>query len=233
MKFHDRETMMKFRSSCEAGPSGRRRRIFAGDRSPGPAQRSGTCRAAYPANNPHTENLAAFAKEVEQATGGKLQITRASGGVAVQGAGDQARGADRAGADGRGSDLEPRERGPGLRHRRHSVPRRQLRRGEEAVGRDAPRHREEARRARHHGADGGAVGAAGHLRQEGHQLGRGHEGPALARLQRRHFAHRRTGRRAAGDDPGGRAAAGARDRRRQRVHDLGLDRLRQQGLGDA
>jgi TRAP-type C4-dicarboxylate transport system substrate-binding protein len=30
---------------------------------------------AYPANNPHTENLAAFAKEVEQATGGKLQIT--------------------------------------------------------------------------------------------------------------------------------------------------------------
>jgi TRAP-type C4-dicarboxylate transport system substrate-binding protein len=31
--------------------------------------------SAYPANNPHTENLAAFAKEVEQATGGKLQIT--------------------------------------------------------------------------------------------------------------------------------------------------------------
>jgi TRAP-type C4-dicarboxylate transport system substrate-binding protein len=31
--------------------------------------------SAYPANNPHTENLAAFAKEVEQATGGKLAIT--------------------------------------------------------------------------------------------------------------------------------------------------------------
>jgi TRAP-type C4-dicarboxylate transport system substrate-binding protein len=31
--------------------------------------------SAYPANNPHTENLAAFAKEIEQATGGKLQIT--------------------------------------------------------------------------------------------------------------------------------------------------------------
>jgi TRAP-type C4-dicarboxylate transport system substrate-binding protein len=31
--------------------------------------------SAYPANNPHTENLALFAKEVEQATGGKLQIT--------------------------------------------------------------------------------------------------------------------------------------------------------------
>jgi TRAP-type C4-dicarboxylate transport system substrate-binding protein len=31
--------------------------------------------AAYPADNPHSENLAAFAKDVEQATGGKLQIT--------------------------------------------------------------------------------------------------------------------------------------------------------------
>jgi hypothetical protein len=31
--------------------------------------------------------------------------------------------------------------------------------------------------------------------------------------------------------PGGGTAAGAGDRRRQRVHDLGLDRLRQQGLG--
>jgi TRAP-type C4-dicarboxylate transport system substrate-binding protein len=31
--------------------------------------------AAYPADNPHSENLIAFAKDVEQATGGKLQIT--------------------------------------------------------------------------------------------------------------------------------------------------------------
>ena len=31
--------------------------------------------AAYPADNPHSENLTAFAKDVEQATGGKLQIT--------------------------------------------------------------------------------------------------------------------------------------------------------------
>src|SRR3954463_12831528 len=30
--------------------------------------------AAYPADNPHSENLVAFAKDVEQATGGKLQI---------------------------------------------------------------------------------------------------------------------------------------------------------------
>jgi TRAP-type C4-dicarboxylate transport system substrate-binding protein len=31
--------------------------------------------AAYPADNPHSVNLAAFAKDVEAATGGKLQIT--------------------------------------------------------------------------------------------------------------------------------------------------------------
>jgi TRAP-type C4-dicarboxylate transport system substrate-binding protein len=31
--------------------------------------------AAYPADNPHSENLSAFAKDVEAATGGKLQIT--------------------------------------------------------------------------------------------------------------------------------------------------------------
>jgi len=31
--------------------------------------------AAYPADNPHSENLVAFAKDVETATGGKLQIT--------------------------------------------------------------------------------------------------------------------------------------------------------------
>ena len=31
--------------------------------------------AAYPADNPHSENLVAFAKDVSDATGGKLQIT--------------------------------------------------------------------------------------------------------------------------------------------------------------
>ena len=30
---------------------------------------------AYPADNPHTENLVLFAKDVEAATGGKLSIT--------------------------------------------------------------------------------------------------------------------------------------------------------------
>src|SRR6476660_9360419 len=31
--------------------------------------------AAYPADNPHSENLTLFAKDVAEATGGKLQIT--------------------------------------------------------------------------------------------------------------------------------------------------------------
>jgi TRAP-type C4-dicarboxylate transport system substrate-binding protein len=35
--------------------------------------------AAYPADNPHSENLAAFTKDVEAATGGKLKITLHAG----------------------------------------------------------------------------------------------------------------------------------------------------------
>ncbi|MET0605603.1 MAG: TRAP transporter substrate-binding protein DctP, partial [Beijerinckiaceae bacterium] len=39
------------------------------------AQTTWNLPAAYPADNPHTENLTAFAKDVEAATGGKLKIT--------------------------------------------------------------------------------------------------------------------------------------------------------------
>src|SRR3954467_1563697 len=42
---------------------------------PAAAQTKWNLPAAYPADNPHSENLAAFAKDVEQATGGKLQVT--------------------------------------------------------------------------------------------------------------------------------------------------------------
>jgi TRAP-type C4-dicarboxylate transport system substrate-binding protein len=41
---------------------------------PAAAQTKWNLPAAYPADNPHSENLAAFAKDVEAATGGKLQI---------------------------------------------------------------------------------------------------------------------------------------------------------------
>jgi TRAP-type C4-dicarboxylate transport system substrate-binding protein len=39
------------------------------------AQTTWNLPAAYPANNPHSENLVTFAKDVETATGGKLKIT--------------------------------------------------------------------------------------------------------------------------------------------------------------
>ena len=42
---------------------------------PAQAQTKWNLPGAYPADNPHSENLTAFAKAVEQATGGKLQIT--------------------------------------------------------------------------------------------------------------------------------------------------------------
>ena len=42
---------------------------------PASAQTKWNLPAAYPADNPHSENLAAFAKDVETATSGKLQIT--------------------------------------------------------------------------------------------------------------------------------------------------------------
>ena len=42
---------------------------------PAQAQTKWNLPGAYPADNPHTENLTAFAKDVEQATGGKLAIT--------------------------------------------------------------------------------------------------------------------------------------------------------------
>ncbi len=202
---------------------------------PAAAQTKWNLPAAYPPDNPHTENLVRLRQgRRATATGGKLQIT-VHAGASLFKAPEIKRAVQTGQAQvGRGADLDPRERGPGVRPRRGAVPRNELRRQSTKLWEASKRgDGEEARRAGHDGAVRRAVGAAGHLRQEGHQLGRRHEGPEVARLQCRHHAHRRTGRRAAGDDPGGRAAAGAGDRRRQLLHDLGLDRLRQQGLGDA
>jgi hypothetical protein len=57
--------------------------------------------AAYPATNFHTENLVQFAGRRRQGHRRQAQDHRARQCVAVQGAGDQARGAGRAGADRR------------------------------------------------------------------------------------------------------------------------------------
>ena len=43
---------------------------------PAMAQTKWNLPAAYPADNPHSVNLIAFAKDVADATGGKLQIRR-------------------------------------------------------------------------------------------------------------------------------------------------------------
>ena len=61
-------------------------------RCPPMAQTKWNLPAAYPADNPHSVNLIAFAKDVADATGGKLQITVHAARLAVQGAGNQARG---------------------------------------------------------------------------------------------------------------------------------------------
>src|SRR5215470_10396720 len=42
---------------------------------PAAAQTKWNLPTAYPADNPHTENLVLFAKDVADATGGQLQIT--------------------------------------------------------------------------------------------------------------------------------------------------------------
>lgn len=49
--------------------------LLAASLSSASAQSTWNLPAAYPADNPHTENLTAFAKDVEAATSGKLKIT--------------------------------------------------------------------------------------------------------------------------------------------------------------
>ena len=144
--------------------------------------------AAYPGDQlPHREP-AAVRQRRRQGERRQAQDHRARQRVAVQGQRDQARGPGRPGADRRGAARQLREREPDLRRRRHSVPRRQLprveeaRRGAEAVPRQA------ARRAGNDAALHRAVAAAGHLRQEGDRLGRRHARPEVARLQPGHRA---------------------------------------------
>ena len=152
---------------------------------PAMAQTKWNLPAAYPPDNFHTENLNA----VRQGRGRRHRRQAADHGprqrLAVQGAGDQARGADRPGPGRRGADVAARERGSGLRPRRGALPRHLLRSGEEALGRAEAGRREEAREPGPDAALRGAVAAAGHLRQEGHQHGRGPEGREVALLQSR------------------------------------------------
>ena len=200
---------------------------------PAAAQTKWNLPSAYPNDNPHLENLHAFAKDVADRDRRQAANHGPRRRLAVQGPGDQARGRDRPGADRRNPDLDPGEREPDLRHRRGAVPRHQLPRSDEALGGVAAADRAEARGAGHHGAVHRALGSAGHLRQEG----------ASTRIEDMKGLKWRaynvgtarigeTGRRAGGHRAGGRTAAGARHRRGQCVHVVGRDRLRLQGVGD-
>ena len=178
---------------------------------------------------PHREP-AAVRRRRRQGDRRQAEDHRARERVAVQGARDQARRAGRPGADRRGAARQLPERVAAVRHRRPALPRRQLRRGDEALQGVQARAREEARRAGDHAALHRAVAAAGHLRQQADQLGGRLEGRQVARLQPGDGAHRRAGRRAAGHRAGGRAVAGDGDRRRRELHVVRVDRLRHQDL---
>ena len=89
--------------------------------------------AAYPADNPHSENLVAFAKDVEAATGGKLQITVHPGASLFKA--PEIKRAVQTGQAQMGEVLlsihENEDRA--VRHRRGAVPRGQLPGGDEAL----------------------------------------------------------------------------------------------------
>jgi TRAP-type C4-dicarboxylate transport system substrate-binding protein len=139
---------------------------------PASAQTKWNMPTAYPADNPHTENIMLFAKDVADATGGQLQITVHPNASLVR-----APDIKRAVQTGRvqiGSVLMSLHENEYPVYGVDVIP---------FLATSYPEARKlwEASRPaitnlRH------SVGAAGHLRQEGHQLGRGHEGSEVARL---------------------------------------------------
>ena len=123
--------------------------------------------AAYPANNPHSENLVAFAKDVETATNGKLKIT-----VHANASLFKAPEIKRAVATGQAQMGElllsiHENEDPVFGARRGAVSRHELPGSNEALPGLEACDREEARRARPDAAVCCAVGAAGRLHQEG------------------------------------------------------------------
>ena len=178
---------------------------------------------------PHREP-AAVRQRRRQGDRRQAEDHRARQRLAVQGQRDQARRPGRPGADRRDPAHGLLERVADLRHRRPALPRRQLRRREEALRGEQAGHAGQARRAGNDAALHRALAAAGHLRQQADQLRRRPEGREVARLQPGHRAHRRARRRAAGHGAGRRAVAGDGHRRDRELHVVGLDRLRHQDL---
>ncbi len=149
---------------------------------PAAAQTKWNLPNAYPSDNPHTENLALFAKDVEAATGGKLQIT-----VHANAALFKAPEIKRAVASGQaqmgevlmslhenedpvfGIDVVPFLATSFADSRKlYTASKAAIEKKLDSQGNQAPLH--------------GPLGAAGRLRQEGHQYDRGHERPEMALL---------------------------------------------------
>ncbi|XIA64990.1 TRAP transporter substrate-binding protein [Bradyrhizobium sp. TZ2] len=133
---------------------------------PAMAQTKWNLPAAYPADNPHSVNLMAFAKDVGDATGGKLQIT-----VHPAASLFKAPEIKRAVATGQAQAGEVlislhEKRRSDVRHRRYPVPGDELSGSQEAVARVEAGSRKEARIARSSAPLRGAVGSAGHLCQK-------------------------------------------------------------------
>ena len=119
---------------------------------PASAQTKWNLPSAYPNDNPHVENLNAFAKDVVDATGGKLQITVHGGASLFKG--PEIKRAVATGQAQMGEVLISMHWRTKIRfrHRRGAVPGDELPAGEEAVDGVAAGDREEARRAGHDGA---------------------------------------------------------------------------------
>ena len=166
-----------------------------------PPRPSGTCRPPIPPTNFHTENIVQFVADVDKATGGKLKITvHANASLfkaneikrAVQGNQAQA-----------GEILLVNFENEDPLFGIDGVPFLATSYGDAMkLYKARARRWRTARQAGHQAALHRAVAAAGHLCQQDAQQRRRHEGPQVARLQPGDLAHRRTGRRAAGDRAG-------------------------------
>ena len=149
---------------------------------PAAAQTKWNLPAAYPSDNPHSENLALFAKDVAAATNSKLQITVHPAASLFKA--PEIKRAVQTGQAQIGEVLislheneDPIFGVDVIPFLATSYP--EAKKLWEA---SKPLIAKKLDCAGPDAAVRGAVGAAGHLRQEGHQHGRRHEGPQVARL---------------------------------------------------
>src|SRR3954471_9051140 len=200
---------------------------------PALAQTKWNLPGAYPQDNPHTENLSLFAKDVAEATGGKLQIT-VHAGASLFKAPDIKR-AVQTGQAQMGEVLISNHENEDPIFGLDVVPFLATSYDQAKKLWDAQRPAIEKKLESQNLKLLFAVPWApqGLYAKKDINTLDDMKGPQVAGVERRHGAHRRARRGVFGDRAGGGARPGARDRRRQRLHDLGGDRLRLEGLGVA